>query len=282
MASLYNLSTPPIYKLDADTRYELWEMRLKDAFRMRGVDCTLEADKSATPEQEAYARSLLGMNLSDANLLFINTAASVAEAMKLLREKYNGKVVARFFTLSHELNTIQKRADETIEQYMDRAVRLQTDLSIVKQPVTVAAVCAAILRGLPPEYKLVKEMLCETATDLEALSLSSLKTSLMRVEHDLLKGEGASTAPSLDQGSARAFQATTEKGRGQKRKERSALNMKRKGVESRICYSCGQRGHIAVNCPSSVHATVARLLAAQQRDSGGNGGLGAGMFASAL
>jgi gag-polypeptide of LTR copia-type/Zinc knuckle len=263
--SLFNLSAPPVYKLEANTRFDVWEMRLKASFQMRGVESTLQPSNNATPEQEAYAKSLLCMNVADENLSLVSNAASVSDAMSKLRAKYTGRVTARFLTLSHALHTIQKLPNESIEQYVERAVQLQSDLQTVKQPVTDSSVCAALLRGLPSEYKLVKEMISESVKDADDFSIVELRTSLMRVEQDV---QNEDTALTSDTAKALMAAGRMRRQSGQKRGTRpdhvdegkrptTADNNSKRRKFPGVCYNCGRPGHMMKDCQKPVQPHLA-------------------------
>ena len=123
------------------------------------------------------------------------------------------------------MNSLQKRADEQLTQYVSRGKVIWTDLVAAGYNCEESEVTLSVLAGLPSEYDMIVTVL--TATD-ENLALDDIIPKLLPVEQKLSQQRETITAYSA------------------------------KG-DNRRCYRCGKVGHVRAQCKENkkVYATCA-------------------------
>ena len=171
--------------LDTDN-YGTWSTRTKLELMKKTLWSVVQNgfakdDKqAATDNDKAYA--LIGLRVKDYHLNTVAGTTSAKELWETLASSFKAKTNARRLLLRKEMNTLSKRADEQIHQYVARGKSIWTDLVATGYDCKESEVTLSVLAGLPTEYDIIVTVL--TATD-EELALDDIIPKLLPMEQKL-------------------------------------------------------------------------------------------------
>jgi hypothetical protein len=203
-------------------------------------DC-LRAINEANDPESAKAMGLMIMCVEEQHLATIEQAASAAAAWDALEALYRQTSTANLIQLRKELTTLEKKADESIPQYVARARSIADQIrAATAAEVNATDLVLVVMAGLPSEYDMVRTVI----ENMAALpSLAELQAKLLLVEKQLPESNGdtafyTKVEPARKPGK---FRKTDYRQAG-----RSAGSNKRNTFKS--CYYCGKKGHLQREC----------------------------------
>ena len=184
------------------------------------------------------AQAEMLLRVQDEFISLVDEAANAREAWVNLRSAFEKTGAAQRVRLRAEMNALRMAKHETITAYIDRAKLLRKDLLAAGSQVEDFEVVEAVLMGLPKEYDVIRQILI-SANDTD-ITLTELRAELAAREAQLEK---------------------------QGQDEVTALMSASKGKDTRTCYHCGKKGHIARNCwEKTKQRDAASMLAVRDRD----------------
>ena len=101
-----------------DNNYAIWRIQMKGLLATK--DC-LRAISEPTDDNREKAMGLMIMCAEDQHLATIEQANNAAEAWTALEAMYQQTSTANLVQLRRQLTTLEKKADESIQQYVARA-----------------------------------------------------------------------------------------------------------------------------------------------------------------
>lgn len=229
-----------------DSNYATWRVQMKGLLATK--DCIRAITEAADPNS-AKAMGLMIMCVEDQHLATIEQANNAAEAWTALEAMYQQTSTANLVQLRRQLTTLEKKADESIQQYVARArciadqIRAATGTAVNQTDLVVA-----VLAGLPSEYNVVRTVI----ENMAALpTLAEVQAKLLLVEKQQPESDGDT-----------AFYTRVEPARkpGKFRKGSRpppSFNQQAKGgsgnrSKSKECFYCGKRGHMIRECRSRI------------------------------
>lgn len=218
----------PFELLDVDN-YATWARRMKYLLIIKGLWSAVTST-TVDPDKNEKAMAQIGLHMKDHHLATLERCTTAKQAWQELESIFQAKSNARKRQLRKELSQLKMGVAEPLTKYVARAKEIQNQLRAAGHEVADQEVVWAVLAGLPQQYETVVTVL-ESSTDAE-LKLDDLLPKLLPVEHKLYHQESSSWHNEA------ALAAKRYPG-----------NQRRK--ETRICYKCGKRGHIAKDCRST-------------------------------
>jgi hypothetical protein len=227
-----------------DSNYATWRVQMKGLLATK--DC-LGAITDAADPNRVKAMGLMIMCVEEQHLATIEQAQNAAEAWTALEALYQQTSTANLLQLRKQLTTLEKKANESIQQYVARARSIADQIrAAANDPVNAADLVLAVLAGLPSEYNMVRTVV----ENMAALpSLAELQAKLLLVEKQQPESDGDTAFytrvdPARKPGK---FRKQDEKQQGyQQAKGRSNKN------KLKNCFYCGKRGHLIRECRSRI------------------------------
>jgi hypothetical protein len=222
-----------------DKNWGTWAPRVKMVLTLEGYLglVTEGLGNAPTPAEvlhDAKAKAVIGAHLSDNHLATFIASRSAKHLWDTLEDRFNQSNHTRRLTLRRELTSMKKQQTETISLYFARAQQLRDDLQGADQNVAEDEVVCAVLSGLPRQYDVAVAIMEQSD---RALTLDDCLNKLLVVEHKLGKD--------IDEPSAFVSKAVYR----QLGAQNGGSGSNRYGShEQRICWHCGQTGHIKPNC----------------------------------
>lgn len=205
--------------LDVDN-YATWKTRMKCLLVIKNLwGVVAGASSDVTSDQKALA--LIGLYVKDHHLSMVESCSTSKEAWEKLEAIYQAKSNARKRQLRKDLSQLKMGMVEPVTKYVARAKEIQNQLRAAGHEVADQEVAWAILAGLRKEFDTVVTVL-ETNADKD-ITLDEMLPKLMSAEQRMEEQE---------------FKV---------KEEATALAAKH-FKETRKCYKCGMKGHIAKNC----------------------------------
>jgi hypothetical protein len=187
---------------------------------------------------DSLARALIILSVKDYHLSLVENAKTAKDAWDLLKDAFKARIKARRLQLSRELHALRKSPKESLTQYFGRVRRLHDELTQAGEKLDEDNVVCSLLAGLPDRYNMVAAILNSSASPLK---LDDAFKQLLAVEQAPKKVE---VEEFEEKEAVNAFTAMAGK------------------KDSRLCYYCGEIGHIKPKCPVRVKANLAKGLPA--------------------
>jgi molybdopterin-biosynthesis enzyme MoeA-like protein len=150
-------------------------------------DCLRAITEAADPNS-SKAMGLMIMCVEEQHLATIEQTGSAAAAWAALEALYRQTSTANLIQLRKQLTTLEKKADESIPQYMARARSIADQIrAATATEVNTTDLVLAILAGLPSEYIMVRTVI----ENMAALpSMAELQAKLLLVEKQQPESDG--------------------------------------------------------------------------------------------
>ena len=228
--SATHATTPVLVeRLDVDN-YATWRSRIKFLLISKGLWGAVSGE-SIDPETDKKALAQIGLYVMEHHLSTLERCGSAKEAWDTLEATFQAKSNARKRQLRKELTQLEMGATEPLTKYVARAKEIQNQLRATGYEIKDQEVAWSILAGLPASYDTVVTVL-ETSTDAD-LTLDDMLPKLMAAEQKMHQHTECRRIPDNA-----AYSAQRNGNRG--------FNQHK---DTRTCYNCGERGHIARDCP---------------------------------
>ena len=178
----------------------------------------------------------------------IYSCTTAKAAWNCLKELYEGKGTHRFFSLLKSIAGAKLEEDVTMKDYIPGARQTAEQLSEMGLKLEKAAVVGFILNGLPEGHRY---LVVNLESQVQTISYEDLSARLMDEEKRMNHSEARIEIMDLDTVEAniasgpRGRVFTSKGGKGKDRKER-------------VCYECGDSGHVARDCPETLKDIMCR------------------------
>jgi hypothetical protein len=228
------MSDSTILRIDPldDANASVWFPRMKNVLEYKKLWHAVEK----TPKEgddNSQARALIILSVKDYHLSLVENATTAKAAWGLLKDAFKARIKARRLQLSRELHALRKLPKESLSEYIGRVRRLRDELTQAGEPMDEDNVVCSLLAGLPERYSMVAAILTSATAPLK---LDEAFKQLLAVEQ---APKSLEVQELEEQEEVKAFTAT----RG-----------KKVGNDSRVCYYCGEVGHIKSDCPVKAKA----------------------------
>ena len=249
--------TSTIIKLN-DKNFLQWKEQMLNYLIVKDLDYCLEsfeeqpgesdADEASRrikydkDERKTRALMLLAMDGQRAmhNGAQYSTAAQLWEGLAAI---HNAESSANFILLINELNNLKMGNKESVNDYISRVNELNMRLTMAGKGKSEEELCVYMLNGLPPAYDTVRTVI---TCGKQALTTASIWPTLLAVEAQLPqnKERGYWTASPGGGRNDGSRNNRDKRGRGQ------VQHRQNDSTEQRICFGCGEKGHLKRDCPA--------------------------------
>jgi hypothetical protein len=230
-----------------DSNYATWRVQMKGLLATK--DCLRTIIEAEDPNS-SKATGLMIMCVEEQHLATIEQAASAAAAWTALEALYRQISTANLIQLRKQLTSLDKRANESIPQYVARAKSVADQIrAATGVEVNATDLVLSVLAGLPSEYDMVRTVV-ENMEELP--SLAQLQAKLLLVEKQLPESDGET-----------AFYTRVDSARRLRRLHNGDKFANQVNTHKDIeCWFCKELGHVKRNCPKRESSqSVSGLLA---------------------
>jgi hypothetical protein len=218
-----------------DDNYATWRVQMKGLLATK--DC-LRAISEAGDQNSSKAMGLLIMCVEEQNLHIIERSNNAMEAWNALAALYRQTSTANLVQLRRQLTTLEKKADESVQQYVARARCIADQIrAATGNEVEATDLVVSVLAGLPSEYNVVRTVI----ENMAALpSLAEVQAKLLLVERQFAHLETTG-----DTAFYTKVEPARRHGRFQKAKVANQVNF----YKDTECWYCKELGHVKRDCP---------------------------------
>jgi transposase InsO family protein len=239
------------FKKLGDDNWASWRTQMKGLLMTK--DC-LPAIMAAEDPNSNKAKGLLTMCVQEQHLPLIEAAPTAFEAWQQLEQLYQQHNTANLMRLKRDMATLLKKNDESVTQYIGRARTLAAQLTSAGGAPTDVDILQAVLTGLPAKFAMMRTVLLAR----EPLpTLADATAKLLLVENDKGNSQPSETAyygsngPPFNGEKPKIYVPNRHKGYAKpsyKPSHNSGNNYTGGQSETRNCYYCNRRGHLAKFC----------------------------------
>jgi hypothetical protein len=233
--------------LDSDN-YSTWALKMRFLLQNKSLWTAIKpaAGVPVDPAVDQKALSIIELNDRDHHLSTVGDCNTAKEAWDKFESIYKSNSIARQLELRKKLNAICKEPSEPLPQYIARAKALWGELRACGVTLTEADIVAPMLAGLPSEYDTVIAILENSTAELQ---LDSALTALLRVEARTQHTGKAAAYLSRANNNRKKPTSSAHSNPPEQRRAPSSHSEGNKHAKYR-CHNCGEKGHIARNCPT--------------------------------
>jgi hypothetical protein len=232
-----------------DNNYATWRVQMK------GLLATKDCMRAITVDNDANSTKAMGlmiMCVEEQHLPTIERATNAREAWNALAALYQQTSTANLLHLKKQLSTLEKKASESIPQYVARARGIADQIrAATGNAVEAVDLIMAVVGGLPSEYAMVRTVI----ENMAALpSLAEVQAKLLLVEKAHPESEG-------DTAYYTRVEPARKPGKFWKAGGRSAQVNDSNVHRNTECWHCHEVGHVKRNCPKLRQDKAMSLLA---------------------
>ena len=281
--SSYKLSIEPL----GYNNYPMWQQRMKDVLRKEGlltaVEPKPEGSRAAalTEAEQDKALGLLRLHLDDSKLSEVQELDTALKVWTCLASTHQKGARAQRYQFRSEWAGLKQVSDERIAAYVQRLRTASANMRSSGQAVDATEEVMTLLHGLTDPYRTIVSVWQVSPTPPE--NMEAVLPSLLAREQELIENSGdealalyssrqqnskrgsrfssrqlsshSHSQPGLSAQAAYAGRAggQTVVGTGRQRQRSGQQQPWRTAQPSqwsdKRCYSCGEVGHIAAQCP---------------------------------
>ena len=236
-----------IDKLDS-SNWMTWKFQMKHLLLSKGlwgiVDGSERLAEDALVQQQAEFRkraqtafSTLVLSISSSQLYLITSCEEPAPAWVALRNHFERDTLVNKLMLKKQYFRMEMKEGSSIEAHIKAMKELTDKLAAIKAPISEEDQVVTLLGSLPSSYS----TLVTALEARDAVSLSYVQQALIQEEQRMNVVDSKS-----DAGQSAVFDEKTGRAFVGKQSQQC-----QKGRQQKVCYLCGETGHIRWNCPEN-------------------------------
>ncbi|KAL5515273.1 hypothetical protein EMCRGX_G000418 [Ephydatia muelleri] len=236
-----------IDKLDS-SNWMTWKFQMKHLLLSKGlwgiVDGSERLAEDASVQQQAEFRkraqtafSTLVLSISSSQLYLITSCEEPAPAWVALRNHFERDTLVNKLMLKKQYFRMEMKEGSSIEAHIKAMKELTDKLAAIKAPISEEDQVVTLLGSLPSSYS----TLVTALEARDAVSLSYVQQALIQEEQRMNEVDSKS-----DAGQSAVFDEKTGRAFVGKQSQQC-----QKGRQQKVCYLCGETGHIRWNCPEN-------------------------------
>lgn len=257
------------FKIEAltDENYSSWKHDVEQVLILADLWEFVESKEAPTTEKgkklDAKAKAVISLNVSTALRPLVHDCARAFDVWKKLKETYDSSGYAGILENMQLLLTLQI-GDDSMGTYFAKVQKIRDGFVSAGEDVSETLIALAAMKGLPPQYSTystvikqqglrdmkmmkVEESVGEetgqpkaTAKPKFQIRLADVLATMRQAEQQLNSEENAGS-------SAAAY--TARGGRTRSAAEQDKID---RDLRLGLCHHCGEKGHIAHDCPDKM------------------------------
>ena len=220
--------------------FSSWDKEFRCLMLVKGVlkEAALQSSQPFEIEdgKDADLRAQLILNTDVMFHTIIDEARSGLNAYEELKDLNEKQDKASKVVFLRELNDLRMKNSESVTEYATRSLRLREKLTKIGSNVSKDDLAIRFLNGLPPPYANFRQI--QIAKDVD-LDVQKILPALLKVELEVRQSIRAARGVAMN--------ASARPNRGSTRPPRPRA-ARRDGQETRTCFYCGKKGHVASKC----------------------------------
>ena len=244
-----------INKFDGDN-FNLWKFRMKMILEEKDLWQYVEEKKKPSNTEIGYeiliqewdrksrrAMITICLNLTDAQLVNVQSASSAKEAWDTLVQLYETKDLSNRLFLRRKFFTVQMANHEHMITYINRVKVMADKLAAIGASVEEEDIVMTLLSGLPENYN---NLIVALEVKIDDLTLDSVTARLLHEEARRMEGSGLTEE--------NAFYSN-RKGKFVKHGYNKSNNNSNNNSSSKSksgCHYCGKQGHWIKKCRKRI------------------------------
>ena len=224
----------------SDSNYHVWKQKVELVLAFREledhiVESRPPADQAASVawhKNDAKAKAIIGLTLSDEHLEHVRELESAVEMWEAIKNLFQRKTLLNRLTARRRFYSVKMLSNEKVIVYISRVRQLASDLKAMDVLVSDQEIAMTVLSGLPSKYEHLIVAI-DTVADDEKLTTEFVKSRLLQEEQRL-----SDRTPSSSQSVDSALIMHTCCGVSTPSNERHVC----------VCSHCGKKGHPESRC----------------------------------
>ena len=245
------IKVEPLVQLE---RYIEWERAARNHMIREGFWDFGTKKQTSTGEKGAQAKSDLVLLVGAAFGKLVDESPDAAVAWDKLHNEFVMQMSARQLEYNARLTALSIGRDEDITAYFLRAEQYRDILAATGFIIPECVMIANVLKGLPPEYAVVKTTITAGGEFTKA-TLTTIRPVLVAEEVNI-RSNMRDTTPALPMGQ-RQGRGRGERLRQQHRPQQPQWRQQQQqqygaaggDANTEACWKCGEVGHLKRNCP---------------------------------
>ena len=210
-----------------ESNYHVWRQKIELILAFREIDHLIEVgrpseqvDSEKWTKDDAKARAIIGLTLSDEHLEHIRDCTTASEMWSTITDLFQRKTLLNKLACRRKFYSAKMSDGEKAITFISRVRQLAADCRAMGVAIDDQEIAMTVLCGLPQKYEHLIVAIDAAAND-DTLSLDFVKSRLLQEEQRI-----------LDRGDYKPSQ------------DAALVNTRRPPT----CYFCGKKGHIEQNC----------------------------------